>query len=112
MTQRDSLWNVSVAMTPRLRAALDTLKSSHEGKLRFVYDEAVRAFLKRREHECVRYYPPRKGSKQRTVWIDRTLYDAIREAADEDDITLSLCIVTAFIDYCKDQGVFDAQRKH
>jgi len=102
MSERNHVWNVSVAMTPALVDALKQ-QASHT-TLRDVYETAAKEFLKRRDAGPVQYQPAPKDSRQKTVWLCRSLYESVRQAAEADKMTISDFLATAFTDYCTTKG--------
>lgn len=104
MSQRNHLWNVSVAMTPELVAALQALADRAPSSLREVYETAAREFLRRRKAGDIQFRPAPKNTQQKTVWLCRQLYESVRCAAAHDQMTISDFLHTAFTDYCIAQG--------
>lgn len=110
MTTTAAYGNLSVRLPDTLYAATHAMAAREQCNARDVHTRAVRALLAARASGGpIAYLPSSKDARQRTIWLDKDLCEAAKLAADEDRVSKTTLILTAFTRYARqDAGLVAA----
>ena len=110
MTTTAAYGNLSVRLPDTLYAATHAMAAREQCNARDIHARAVRALLAARDAStAVAYLPSTKDARQRTIWLDKDLCEAAKLAADEDRVSKTTLILTAFTRYARqDAGLVAA----